>query len=643
MKKWSSAIIFYVFILFLLGNKQGFTQPYNPTKISTKAIALYDKAYQFAVANNYATSINILTQALIIDPKYLDALAARADLYARLKNYNASITDFESIVKADTLFAKNYLLNLATSYAGIGNFIKAVQYTDMYLQANTITQKAKDNALLKRKNFDFGNQFFQKSKYKNYVFSPINMGPNINTTDLEYLPSITVDGNTLIFNRRINGDEDFYESKKINNEWQKAMPIAGKLNTNFNEGAQNISQDGEWLIFTGCNYPEGMGSCDLYISIKNKDGQWGLPQNLGRQINTDAWETAPSLSADKQTLYFSSTRLGGFGGSDIWVSKNINGQWQKPQNMGATINTGNDEGCPFLHADNETLYFNSNGHLGYGNNDLFVARKNSIGQWQAPQNLGYPINTIDDEGSLIVAADGKTAYYASDNSNANNKIDLYSFTLREDIQAKKTTWVKGKIFDKKSNLGVAATAQLLVLDSIKYTLSNLQTDVEGNYLTTIPIGKNYAFTVIKKGYLFFTQNFNLNNHVSDSSFVLNIPLQPLEKGASIILNNIFFDINSAQLKPISFAELDNVSAIMQDNPNLIIQINGYTDNVGKPADNVLLSVNRTKAVLSYLTKKGIATKRILVKGFGEKMPIASNNTEDGKALNRRIEMLVISN
>jgi outer membrane protein OmpA-like peptidoglycan-associated protein len=447
----------------------------------------------------------------------------------------------------------------------------------------------------------------------------------------------------MIFNRRINGDEDFYESDKKNGQWQPAKPIAGKLNTNFNEGAQNISQDGEWLIFTGCNYPEGFGSCDLYISYKNKNGEWSEAENIGRNLNTDAWETAPSLSPDKRDLYFSSTRAGGFGGSDIWVShRSASGQWQKPENLGATINTNGDDGCPFIHADNQTLYFNSNGHQGYGMSDLFVTRKNEKGQWQEPSNLGYPINTIDDEGSLIVAADGKTAYYASDKGDFKNGLDLYSFELRDDVRAQKTFWIKGKIYDKKTNAGLPSSVELTTIDS-GYVLSKLQTDEEGNYLTTLPEGKNYAFTVNRKGYLFFSENFTMTGNVSDSPLVINIGLQPLEKGSSIILKNIFFDSKSAALQNISFNELDKVAALMKENPALNIQISGYTDNVGKPADNLLLSVNRAKAVVQYLQGKAIDAKRIIGKGFGEAKPIASNTTDAGKAENRRTELTVISN
>ncbi len=617
-------------------------QWYNPDKVNKKAIAVYETAYQDATAGSFINSITNLTEALKIDPNYLDALLARADMYARVKNYSASASDYESIFRKDSLYAKSFLLQYATSLAGNGKFEKALENTIKFLAIPNLQEKNKKAGLGKQNSYAFAVNFAKKIASKNYIFNPINMGENINSTNLEYLPSITVDGNKMIFNKRIDSDEDFYESEKINGVWQKANLVPGKINTNLNEGAQNISQDGQWLIFTGCNYPEGLGSCDLYVSYKNKNGQWTEAENLGKIINTDAWESAPTLSPDKRDLYFSSTRPGGFGGSDIWVSHNINGQWQKPENLGTDINTSGDDGCPYIHADNQTLYFNSNGRLGYGMSDLFVTRRNESGKWQTPENLGYPINTVDDEGSMIVAADGKTAYYASDNGDFKNKIDLYSFTLRDDIQALKTLWVKGKIYDKKTNAGLPSTVELTTIDS-GFVLSKLQTDEEGNYLTTLPLGKNYAFNVNRKGYLLYSENFAMKANVSDSPLVVNIALQPIEKGASIILKNIFFDSKKADLQTSSFAELDKLANVLLENNKLIIQINGYTDNVGKPADNLKLSLNRTKSVIAYLQERGIDAKRLTGKGFGETKPIASNNTELGKAQNRRTEIRVISN
>jgi outer membrane protein OmpA-like peptidoglycan-associated protein len=332
---------------------------------------------------------------------------------------------------------------------------------------------------------------------------------------------------------------------------------------------------------------------------------------------------------------------GGYGGSDLYVSHlQPNGKWSTPENMGREINTSGDEQCPFIHADNQTLYFTSNGLLGYGEADIFYIRKGPAGVWSKPMNLGYPINTIAQEGTLFIGADGKTAYYSSDRPDGKGGLDIYSFELREDVRPYKTLWVKGQVFDNKTKKGLPSAVELIDL-ATKMPLSKVQTDEQGNYLVTLPLGKDYAFNVNRKGYLFYSDNFLLSQRVSDSTYEKNIPLQPIEVNASVVLNNIFFDVNKFELKPESQVELDKLIQLLNDNPTLKIEISGHTDNQGKPADNLALSNNRAKAVVTYLAGKGIATARLTSKGYGETKPVADNKTEDGRAKNRRTEMKVI--
>jgi outer membrane protein OmpA-like peptidoglycan-associated protein len=386
---------------------------------------------------------------------------------------------------------------------------------------------------------------------------------------------------------------------------------------------------------------DGWGSCDIYISFNTPQG-WSEGLNLGGKINTDQWESQPCLSPDKRDLYFASRRTGGYGGSDIYVSHlQLNGEWTTPENLGPQINTSGDESCPFIHADNQTLFFTSAGLLGYGEDDLFYARKGPKGDWSVPENLGYPINTIYKEGTLFIAADAKTAYYASDRSDSKGGLDIYSFILPENIRPNKTLWVKGKVFDKKTTKGLPSAVELIDLNT-KQLISKVQTDEKGNYLITLPVGKDYAFNVNRKGYLFYSDNFFLTNHSPDSTYEKNIPLQPIEANASVVLKNVFFDVNKFDLKSASEAELDIVVQLMNDNPAVKIQIGGHTDNIGKPTDNLTLSNNRAKSVVNYLISKGIPATRLSAKGFGETQPVADNKTEEGKALNRRTEMKVIS-
>lgn len=622
--------------LFLISTAQW----YDPEKVNKKAGEIYGTAYEEAQEGKYAESIAHLNEALKLDPKFVDVYLSRAGIYANLKNYNASVNDFETALGMDSVYSKTYLLPYSISLAGTGNFEKALQAVNEFLNNPSLNKQSIQAGNYRKTAYEFAVDYDKKHPAGSYVFAPKNLGDSINSTALEYFPSLTIDGSKMIFTRRINSDEDFYESEFINGQWSKAKPVGGKINTNFNEGAQNISQDGEWLIFTGCNYPEGQGSCDLYIAYKTKNGGWTEPENMGPVINTDYWESSPSLSPDKKDLYFSSSRGGGYGGRDIWVTHKLpSGKWGRPVNLGPEVNTEADEGCPFIHADNHTLYFNSNGHQGYGMTDLFLAKKINDSTWSKPENLGYPINTIDDEGSLIVASDGKTSYYASDRSDTKGGLDLYSFELREDIRADRTLWVKGRVYDKKTGTGLPSSVELTEINS-RTVISRLQTDEDGNYLITLPVGKDYAFNVNRKGYLFYSDNFSFINNKLDSSLTINIPLQPIEAGASIVLKNIFFDVNKYELKPGSMDELNKVVMLLTENPTINIQISGHTDNVGKDADNIALSLNRAKAVTGYLSGKGINPKRIVFKGYGSSNPIATNDTEEGRSQNRRTELSI---
>ena len=379
----------------------------------------------------------------------------------------------------------------------------------------------------------------------------------------------------------------------------------------------------------------------MYISYFTPDG-WSEPENLGNKINTDAWESAPSLSPDKRDLYFASRRPDGFGGSDIYVSHILpNGHWSDPENLGPEINTSGDESCPFIHADNQSLYFTSNGLLGYGGDDLFMARKGPKGSFSLPRNLGYPINTIENEGSMVISADGSTAFYASDRADSRGGLDLYTFNLRADLRPVKTLWIKGKVTDAKTGLGLPTAVELTDILT-RQLVSKVQTDETGNYLITLPVGRDYAFNVNRKGYLIYSENFPLSQKSPDSTYHINIPLQPITANATVVLKNIFFESKSITLGTNSEAELEQLLHLLKENPTLQIQINGHTDNIGSATDNMKLSNGRAQSVVNYLSKNGIDPKRLRFQGFGANQPVSDNSTEAGRAKNRRTELKVVA-
>ena len=619
------------------------SQGYRPEKVNKNAVKLYNQAMERAQDGNLVPAVGLLLQCIEIDNKYTDAYLSLAGVYGQLKNYKASVNWYEKAFQQDPEYTIEFKLPYSINLAGLGEFEKALEAIKDLLEKkppkNSTTLKA---AEFRKRSYEFAIENARKQEGKPYVFTPRNLGSAVNTAESEYFPSLTIDSRELIFTRRLRGfNEDFFISRRDSGHWEYAKPIEGNVNTSQNEGAQNISQDGQWLVFTGCNRPDGFGGCDIYISYLGKDG-WSEATNLGGWVNSDQWESQPCLSPDKRDLYFASRRHGGYGGIDIYVSHlGENGKWGEPENLGPTINTSGDEQCPFIHADNQTLYFTSNYWQGYGDDDLFFTRKGPGGDWSKPENLGYPINTIDHEGSLFIDAGGNTAYYASDRSDSKGGLDIYSFELREDIRPRKTLWVKGQVFDKKTKKGLPSAVELIDLATNK-TLSKVQTNEQGQYLITLPVGKDYAFNVNRKGYLFYSDNFLLSQKEPDSVYQKNIPLQPLEAEATIVLNNIFFDVNKYDLKPASEAELDKIVQLMEENPTLKIQIAGHTDNQGKPADNLVLSNNRAKTVVSYLINKRIAAGRLSFKGFGETKPVADNGTEEGRARNRRTELKVVS-
>jgi outer membrane protein OmpA-like peptidoglycan-associated protein len=633
------ALIFTIFLL--TGQLFVVAQGYDPARVNKKAAGYYSKAILRAEDGDFKGAIALIDLAIQADKKFVDAYLSKAGLYGEMKDYANAVTNYLTAFGMDAEYTREYKLPCAINMAGRGDFKTALETIEDFLEIPSLSESSRKAGEYRKKCFQFAMETAETSGISAYVFAPRNLGDSINSKDSEYYPALTIDGKTLIYTRRMRGmDEDFFSSTRISEGWSRATGLIGEINSNLNEGAQNISQDGDLLVFTGCNFPDGFGNCDLYFSIRTKQG-WSLPKNMGGRINTEAWESAPCLSPDKRELYFASSMPGGLGGSDLYVSRRApNGQWGRPENMGPGINTPGNESCPFIHADNRTLYFTSNNHPGYGGDDLFLTRKQKDGQWGKPQNLGYPINTIENEGSLVIAADGKTAFYASDRDDSRGGLDLYTFEMREALRPLRTLWVEGQVYDARTKNGLPSAVELVEL-STGALMSKVQTDEEGRYLITLPAGSDYGFHVNRKGYLFHSGNFPFAEKTPDSTYRMEIPLQPLATDANIVLKNIFFDSKAFSLKPESTSELDALVELLNENPTLRIRINGHTDNIGKAADNLTLSNNRAKSVVTYLASKGITQDRLSHKGFGSSEPVADNATEDGRAQNRRTELQVV--
>ena len=619
------------------------SQTYHPEKVKQKAIKAYNTAMGYLSQDGFNQAIPYLKASITADTNYVDAYLSLAGVYGQLQNYQKAVLYYEAARAKDSSYFAPYNLSYSINLAGLGRFDDALVAINRFLLTPNLDEVSYRSGIYRKRCYEFAMGYAGKHPNSNYLFDPYNLGDSINTEFSEYLPTLSVDDSLLVFSRREeNGEEYFYRSNMMNPKlFSNAEKIPGDLNQERFKGALTVSEDGDWMIFAGDIEGKTYGDYDLYISYYTPTG-WSEPENMGPNINSEYWESTPCLSPDKRALYFSSKRPGGYGGCDLYVSYRDNrGRWGAAINMGPEINTKGNEQAPFIHADNQTLYFTSDGLPGYGGTDLFLIRRDTANNWSVPENLGYPINTIENEGSMTVAPNGIDAYYASDRSDSRGGLDLYHFELREDIRPNKTVFVKGYVYDEKTKKGLPCNVELID-NSTGKPLMLVQTDETGYYFITLPTGGDFTFNVNRKGYLFYSKVYSLNNKTPDSTYRENIYLQPIEVNAAMVLKNIQFEYNDFKLKETSKIELDKVVQILSENPLLHISINGYTDNVGSNQSNLLLSSNRAKAVMDYFIEKGISANRLQYKGFGAAKPIANNDTEEGRALNRRTEMVVVS-
>ena len=605
-------------------------------------------AYESKLFNK---SLSFLDDALAINPKFLDAYLLKSDIYMDIDSVGLQIKAIEAALQiAPDKNSKLYYL-LGKAYYRSGRYQNASDAYENYLkrvEANTPL------AVKARQSID---KCIGAVNLLNHPvsFQSVNLGDNINSEDDEYWPTITVDGKTLIFTRLVGSktilsqhpiaQEDFYTSDLVDNVWQPSTPITS-INTIYNEGAQTISTDGKLLFFTACTRNDGIGSCDIYYS-RFKDGSWSLPQNAGEPVNSPSWESQPSISANGEILYFVSSRGGGKGGMDIWKC-NLKGFstwgtpiWGTPVNLGDSINTPGNEMSPFIHSDGKTLYFASDYWPGMGGYDIFYSRQKNDSVWTRPQNIGYPINSFKDEQGLVVDAAGKNAYYSSDRPGSKG-MDIYSFELYEKARPTPVSYIKGKVVDEDSGAPICAKVELTDLENSKSVIRGESCWEKGEFLMCLPLGKEYAFNITKEGYLFYSDNFQLKEkkEIIDP-YILEIKMKKIKVGGAVVLRNVFFDTGSFDLLPESKVELQKLIEFLNLNKTVSIEIEGHTDNVGNEELNQKLSESRAKEVYKYLINKGIDDTRMKYKGYGLTQPVSSNETPEGRALNRRTEFMII--
>jgi outer membrane protein OmpA-like peptidoglycan-associated protein len=568
---------------------------------------MYDQKQQ------YEDAIRVYDKYLVQVPNDFDAIMGKADDELQLEKYDEATADYEHAVSVSDVPPKQHK-------AAEGKLAN-MQYI-RYLVAHPVP------------------------------FTPENLGANVNSANDEYFPAFTVDGQTMYFTRKkiggtkefhgttfVDMNEDIMMSKLENNDWQPAEDIPGPINTpDNNEGAMAIAPDGSFMIFTRCV----KGNCDLYISFF-VNNSWTKPVNMGDPVNTRYNEKQTSISGDGRTIYFSSDRPGGQGGLDLWMStRDDNWNFSVPVNLGTAINTNQDDQYPFIHPDNQTLYFISRGHKGMGKDDIFYAFRNANGQWDSAINLGYPINTPGYEPGVVIDRLGEYAYFSSERAGGFGGLDLYRFKLPEHARPHPVTYLKAHISDIYSKLPLDAELELVDLETGKSYLKTIASK-SGDVEAVLPGGRDYMVNVSDSGYLFYSDNIPLKNYHDNSPFIKNIELSPIKAGEKINLRNVFFPTDGYILEDKSKAELTKLAAFLVANPKVKLEISGHTDNTGKPAYNKDLSEKRAKSVYDYLVNEAkIPSARLTYKGYGDTQPIAPNTSEKGRQQNRRTEVKIIN-
>jgi outer membrane protein OmpA-like peptidoglycan-associated protein len=617
---------------------------------SKKAIQLYDMATSSIDRYNYNQAVTILHEAVKIDAQFIEAWLLMADAYDFMNKYDSVVYASENALKVGGEKYPIIFFFCAQAYYRTGEYSKALDKANIFLQKKKYTP----NQLEAVKKLIRDCEFALNAIKNPLPFKIKNMGDSINSEYDEYWPGLSADEKTIVFTRLIpreaptnqffgNWQEDIFFSTRTDSIWSKARSISNQINTMQNEGAESITADGLKIYYTACNRNDGKGRCDIYYSERSSEG-WSKGINIGGPVNTEYNEKQPSLSADGRTLYFVSNRPGGKGKYDIWVSHlQDNGLWTEPSNLGDSINTPDDEQSPFIHPNNRSLYFSSDGWPGMGGYDIFVATKKFPCDtcWSVPKNLGYPINTCNDEIGFIVNARGTMAYYASDRDYA-HKRDIYEFELPPQVRPLPVSYMKGVVFDAETYVPLDATFELIDLSNYQTIYRSVSQKNTGEFLVCLPIAHEYALNVSKENYLFYSEHFTLFDTTEIvKPVVKNIALQPIKTGKTVVLNNIFFETNSFELKKSSEVELTKLISFLQKYPDIKIEISGHTDNTGNEKFNLTLSENRAKVVAQYLISHGIDSKRIRYKGYGEKMPVADNNTEEGRSKNRRTEFQIV--
>jgi len=634
-------------LLLFLGIFNSQAQNSDLSTDNKKALKHYRNAEYSFNRSDLEASKESLNEAVHKDPEFIEAWLFLGDVYNELDNYIEAINSYNHAINISPYYFPYAYYIIGNLEFKLGNYKTALDNYNSYLTLNSLSKEQINNARKKIRNTELALSIINNPLDIHLV----NLGKTINSQSDEYINFVDERMENIYLTRKeanpnyhIDGNpfkENFYFSSFIKNNWDSIVHFALPIKESLNIGGMNFSIDRRNIYFTGCSWPNSYGSCDLF-KISHIGNSWGNPDNLGNNINSKYWDSQPILSSDGKVLYFASKRSGGFGGSDLWMSRmQEDGNWGPPINMGDSINTAGNEMAPYIHADTKTLYFSSDTHAGLGGYDLFISRKRDKGIWSNAENLESPVNSKENEINIFINIDASKAWISSDRAGGYGGFDIYEFDTEISMKPEKIVFVKGIVIDKSNKEPLSAVVELTNLEKSESVI-NLQSDpVNGNFFIPIYPGVDYAFNISKRGYLFYSENLNFKDTFNLNSIEKTFELVPIQQGSSVVLKNIFFDFDSDSLKSTSYPELGQLTDLLISNPGINIQINGHTDNVGTEQYNIELSEKRAKSVYNYLIENEISPSRLYFKGYGANKPVESNDTPEGRAANRRTEIEVL--
>ncbi|MEM6643167.1 MAG: OmpA family protein [Bacteroidota bacterium] len=632
-----------LFVAFLLLILSVFSQAHR------QAYADGRKAIQL---KKFEAAINHFKEAVRLSPQYKDAWYYLAKTYDHLDQHELAINSYRELEKFAPDYNTAFYYDIAKAYIATDNLRAARIYIKRYL--SKLPKDAKSSSAIhlgmnRLRYIDISNEL-RAAESNTSEPTPIEA---LNSISGDYMPQVNPTGSKMYFTSVRKGGIDFQDANSAPNDWGEDIYVASlkneqwsspellpsPINTKANDFGSAFAGDGQTMVFVRCDAPDGLGSCDLYITELDGDS-WSTPVNMGNVVNTKDWESQPTINTDGNKIIFTSRRPGGYGGADLYmIEKNHLGLWGVAQNLGSTVNTPFSENSPFLAADGKTLYYSSSGHPGMGGADIFYTRFDQ-GKWITPKNVGKPINSEGNDTNFSISAAGN-AYYASSRRDPEN-FDIYKVVLPDALKPKPTIIVQGTVTNASSGEALGALLLIEDLNSGELIASNRSNNLSGEYLVVLPTGRDYSVSVSADGFFFYSQRFELPQDTVYAELTKDISLEPIKKGTKVVLNNIFFETGKAELKPISYVELSKAVSLLQNNGSMKIEVGGHTDNVGAESTNLSLSQRRAQAVVDYLALAGIDSSRLLAKGYGETQPISDNATKQGRARNRRTEFTIVA-